>query len=354
MQDLSSPETAATRPAQAQQEHQDVKDLDALLNDLSVTATATTTTNNSTTAPPPTKPAVNPSDSNGQAHKDLERLIGAIPNGGANKQHGPVSTPAPSASSAPIDPNAPICDDCHQPVSGAETAVTAIGKIYHPHHFRCHGCQKSLVGEPFFANEDFPYCEKCINETVLLPKCAFCNEPIKGKCVNALEKHWHPDHFFCSQCGRHFGAGEGFLEKDGKAYCEEDYYNMFAPKCAACDKPILDEVISALGKNFHATCFVCSEPGCKLELIKSGNFFDYGGKPYCETHYHAVRGSLCASCQKPIVGRCLNAVGKKFHPEHFVCAFCKKQLANANGTPSTFKDKDGKPFCVACHVKLYG
>lgn len=48
--------------------------------------------------------------------------------------------------------------------------------------------------------------------------------------MNALEKHWHPDHFFCSQCGRHFPPGQGFMEKDGKAYCEEDYFNMFAPK----------------------------------------------------------------------------------------------------------------------------
>ena len=48
--------------------------------------------------------------------------------------------------------------------------------------------------------------------------------------------------------------------------------------------------------------------------------------PYCETHYHAKRGSLCAGCSKPITGRCITAMFRKFHPEHFVCAFCLKQL----------------------------
>ncbi len=34
----------------------------------------------------------------------------------------------------------------------------------------------------------------------------------------------------------------------------------------------------------------------------SGSFFDHDGLPYCETHYHAKRGSLCAGCHKPITG----------------------------------------------------
>lgn len=57
-----------------------------------------------------------------------------------------------------------------------------------------------------------------------------------------------------------------------------------------------------------------------------GSFFDHEGMPYCETHYHAKRGSLCAGCSKPITGRCITAMFRKFHPEHFVCAFCLKQL----------------------------
>ena len=39
---------------------------------------------------------------------------------------------------------------------------------------------------------------------------------------------------------------------------------------------------------------------------------------------------------------------KKFHPEHFVCAFCLKQL-----NKGTFKESNDKPYCHDCFVKLY-
>lgn len=58
--------------------------------------------------------------------------------------------------------------------------------------------------------------------------------------------------------------------------------------------------------------------------------------PYCETHYHAKRGSLCAGCSKPITGRCITAMFRKFHPEHFVCAFCLKQLNKGTFKGITF------------------
>lgn len=38
-----------------------------------------------------------------------------------------------------------------------------------------------------------------------------------------------------------------------------------------------------------------------------GSFFDHEGLPYCETHYHAKRGSLCAGCHKPITGKHLHS-----------------------------------------------
>ena len=35
---------------------------------------------------------------------------------------------------------------------------------------------------------------------------------------------------------------------------------------------------------------------------------------------------LCAGCGKPISGRCVIAMLRKFHPGCFVCSFCLKQL----------------------------
>ena len=46
---------------------------------------------------------------------------------------------------------------------------------------------------------------------------------------------------------------------------------------------------------WHPNCFVCKE--CNSPF-NDGAFFEHDGFPYCETHYHALRGSLCAGCHK--------------------------------------------------------
>ncbi|RMX47015.1 hypothetical protein pdam_00009639 [Pocillopora damicornis] len=164
-------------------------------------------------------------------------------------------------------------------------------------------------------------------------------------CVTALDQTWHPEHFVCAACGRPFGES-GFHERDGKPYCRDDYFALFAPRCGGCGQPIADSYISALSAHWHSECFVCSE--CH-QAFPGGSFFEHEGRPYCEMHYHARRGTLCFSCQKPITGRCITAMHRKFHPEHFVCAFCLKQL-----NKGTFKEQNDKPYCHPCFVKLFG
>lgn len=96
---------------------------------------------------------------------------------------------------------------------------------------------------------------------------------------------------------------------------------------------------------WHPQCFVCWD--CGTPFISS-SFFEYKGHPYCEKHYHEQRGSLCASCRQPINGRCITAMQKKFHPEHFLCTFCQKQL-----NKGTFKDMNEKPYCHPCYFRLF-
>ncbi|KAJ8286517.1 hypothetical protein GJAV_G00040070 [Gymnothorax javanicus] len=234
-----------------------------------------------------------------------------------------------------------VCGACHKPIVGQ--VVTAMGKTWHPEHFVCTHCQEEIGSRNFFEREGQPYCETDYHN-LYSPRCHYCNGPILDKVVTALDKTWHPDHFFCAQCGSFFGP-EGFHEKDGKAYCRKDYFDMFAPKCGGCARAILENYISALNSLWHPECFVCRE--CFTPFI-NGSFFDHENQPYCEAHYHERRGSLCSGCQKPISGRCITAMGKKFHPEHFVCAFCLKQL-----NKGTFKEQNDKPYCQSCFLKLF-
>ncbi|XP_015604388.1 leupaxin isoform X3 [Cephus cinctus] len=234
------------------------------------------------------------------------------------------------------------CSACEKPIVGQ--VITALGKTWHPEHFTCTHCNQELGTRNFFEREGHPYCEPDYHN-LFSPRCAYCNGPILDKCVTALEKTWHTEHFFCAQCGKQFGE-DGFHERDGKPYCREDYFDMFAPKCGGCNRAIMENYISALNSQWHPDCFVCRD--CR-QKFQGGSFFDHEGLPYCETHYHAKRGSLCAGCHKPITGRCITAMFRKFHPEHFVCAFCLKQL-----NKGTFKEQNDKPYCHGCFDKLFG
>ncbi|XP_033627411.1 paxillin-like isoform X2 [Asterias rubens] len=234
-----------------------------------------------------------------------------------------------------------FCGACQKQIVGQ--IVTALGQTWHPEHFVCSHCQVELGTKSFFEREGQAFCETDY-QNLFSPRCAYCNGPILDKCVTALDKTWHPEHFFCAQCGQPFNEG-GFHEKNGKVYCKEDYFDMFAPKCGGCHRAIMENYITALNVQWHPECFVCGE--CRMPF-NGGSFFDHDSIPYCEIHYHAVRGSLCAGCCKPITGRCITAMQKKFHPEHFICAFCLKQL-----NKGTFKEQNDKPYCHACFIKLF-
>ncbi|XP_071480245.1 paxillin-like [Diadema antillarum] len=234
-----------------------------------------------------------------------------------------------------------ICAACQKPIVGQ--IVTALGQTWHVEHFVCAMCPKLLGSQTFFERDGKAFCEEDYHE-LFAPKCAYCHGPIKDKCVTALDKTWHPEHFFCAQCGKTFGE-DGFHEKNGRAYCRDDYFDMFAPRCGGCNRAIMENFITALNAQWHPECFVCAE--CRVPFHE-GDFFDHDGVPYCEMHYHAVRGSLCAGCNKPITGRCITAMQRKFHPEHFVCDYCLKQL-----NKGTFKEQSGKAYCHGCFVKLF-
>uniref|UniRef100_A0A8C3S861 Transforming growth factor beta 1 induced transcript 1 n=1 Tax=Chelydra serpentina TaxID=8475 RepID=A0A8C3S861_CHESE len=215
-----------------------------------------------------------------------------------------------------------LCASCQKPIAGQ--VVTALGNTWHPEHFVCTHCQKEMGGSNFFEKDGAPYCERDYFQ-LFSPRCGLCNEPILDVTPRLLA------------C---------FHEKDGQQYCHQDFYELFSTRCQGCGQAILENYISALSALWHPECFVCRE--CYAPFLQ-GSFFEHGGRPFCETHYHKQRGSLCWGCEKPIAGRCITAMARKFHPEHFVCAFCLKQL-----NKGTFKEQNDKPYCHPCFLKLFG
>ncbi|KAJ1927318.1 Transforming growth factor beta-1-induced transcript 1 protein [Tieghemiomyces parasiticus] len=144
--------------------------------------------------------------------------------------------------------------------------------------------------------------------------CGQCQEPIDSSVefLSVAGRKFHMLHFVCECCERPL-APTGYLCSNGKYYCPDDYRQLFATKCQACQLTIEDEQITALGTSWHARCFLCTT--CRSPFT-SDTFYEWKGKPYCERHWNARRGSVCPVCDKIITGRYVAIQGNYYHPEH--------------------------------------
>ncbi|KAH8322547.1 hypothetical protein KR074_003891 [Drosophila pseudoananassae] len=175
----------------------------------------------------------------------------------------------------------PLCNSCNVQIRGP--FITALGRIWCPDHFICvnGNCRRPLQDIGFVEEKGDLYCEYCF-EKFLAPTCSKCAGKIKGDCLNAIGKHFHPECFTCGQCGKIFGNTPFFLE-DGQAYCEADWNELFTTKCFACGFPVEagDRWVEALNHNYHSQCFNCTF--CKQNL-EGQSFYNKGGRPFCKNH----------------------------------------------------------------------
>ncbi|NXF40435.1 LPXN protein, partial [Nyctibius bracteatus] len=231
-----------------------------------------------------------------------------------------------------------VCAACHKPIAGK--VLTALGRAWHPEHFTCTRCGQELDRQPFFERGGQAYCEEDYHRA-FSPHCAYCAGPIREKVLTALDQTWHPEHFFCAHCGKVFGD-DGMTQGTGVGSCHHCPHPEYHP---GCERPVTDDYLSALRGIWHPECFVCAE--C-LNGFASGSFFELEGQPYCELHFHQRQGSVCYGCGRPVTGRCVTAAGRKYHPEHFICAYCLGQLQKGS-----FRERGDKMYCRACHDKLF-
>eukprot|EP00727_Mastigamoeba_balamuthi_P002439 m51a1_g12192 putative transforming growth factor beta-1-induced transcript 1 protein (283) ;mRNA; r:23521-25012 len=255
-----------------------------------------------------------------------------------------------SAAAVPGSTDAPnlyqgTCAACGRAIVTA--VVHALGRDWHVEHFCCAKCRCPL-GAVFLRAPGGAeaWCDECWRATI--KPCAGCSQDVvSGSAVEALGRRWHPQCFKCLGCSAVLDGGSDFYEHAGQGpYCAADYKALFGRTCAACGEQIAGQALQAMGRTWHVEHFVCSS--CAAPLA-GAQCFEYQGKPYCREHYvgSAVRG-VCASCGQAITGQCLEADGKKYHPDHFVCSACKHPISGS------YAERDGRVVCLGCRSASRG
>ncbi|CAK1553547.1 unnamed protein product [Leptosia nina] len=189
-----------------------------------------------------------------------------------------IARPLSTMTSVDVADGHYVCHVCDKAITRGPF-ITALGRIWCPEHFICvnASCRRPLQDIGFVEENGQLYCEFCF-EQYIAPACDKCHAKIKGDCLNAIGKHFHPECFSCVYCGKLFGNNPFFLE-DGLPYCEADWNELFTTKCFACGFPVEagDRWVEALNNNYHSQCFNCTV--CKKNL-EGQSFFAKGGRPF--------------------------------------------------------------------------
>lgn len=242
----------------------------------------------------------------------------------------------------------PRCGNCGEDVVG-ET-VKALGKYYHKDHFTCEVCNILLVGKGFAKKADRPMCQPCFKQATASNKkegtpCAQCGEPVIPEHILVVKGvRYHANHFKCDfpSCDRILDSKA--VEKDNRLYCKTCFAKISSYKfCTVCREVIEGRAITAIGKSYHPHHFICSK--CEINLTQEG-FAEHNGMPLCKTCYSITCPDLCMYCKLPAVGaNRIEALGHLYCQEHFRCYVCDQQLRN-------FQDVDNKPICINCWPSL--
>lgn len=241
----------------------------------------------------------------------------------------------------------PCCAKCREFIIGR--VIKAMNACWHPDCFTCERCDKVLSDIGFIRNQNRALCHECNArlkaEAAGKYVCYKCHSVIYDKPLVYKSEPYHPYHFSCTSCGVELDSSARELK--GELYCLRCHDKMGVPVCGACRRPIEDRVVTALGKHWHVEHFVCAF--CERPFLGTRHY-ERKGLAYCETHYHQLFGNLDFITNEVIDDVCVMALNKTYKPENFRCWHCEAPMSDRD----KFFDVDGMPLCKRSYELLSG
>ncbi|MCK5893616.1 MAG: protein DA1 [Endozoicomonadaceae bacterium] len=144
--------------------------------------------------------------------------------------------------------------------------------------------------------------------------CHGCRKPLSGDVVQAMGKQWHRSCFVCAGCGFSL-ADTQFTVFKGQPW------HIGCLCCPGCQKPVQNQYIEQEGKPWHVACFhQYFTPKCSVcgKAFQGSYLQDFWGNCYCAEHSHYDR---CVSCSRIICGP-LTGGGMRFPDGIVICNLC--------------------------------
>ncbi|XP_062352742.1 actin-binding LIM protein 1 isoform X2 [Cinclus cinclus] len=130
---------------------------------------------------------------------------------------------------------------------------------------------------------------------------------------------------------------------------------MYGTRCNGCGEFVEGEVVTALGKTYHPSCFACTvckrpfPPGDRVTFNGRDCLCQMCAQPMCSSPRELSASSNCAGCGRDIKnGQALLALDKQWHLGCFKCKACGKVLTGE------YISKDGAPYCEKDYQVLFG
>eukprot|EP01012_Entosiphon_sulcatum_P023717 TRINITY_DN28823_c0_g1_i1.p1 TRINITY_DN28823_c0_g1~~TRINITY_DN28823_c0_g1_i1.p1 ORF type:complete len:372 (-),score=54.88 TRINITY_DN28823_c0_g1_i1:79-1194(-) len=161
--------------------------------------------------------------------------------------------------------------------------------------------------------------------------------------LTALGHSWHPPCFTCTSCRTP-------LEQDFTLIGQRPYHSSCASrllattgvKCTKCSMVVVGKCVSAMGKKWHPRCLACVV--CHLPISGGDDLAVDEGLVFHKPCLQKSEGfPRCPKCKEECEGAFMEAMEMAWHPQCFLCAFCSNPLEGSYAT------KDGLAYHQQCH-----